>query len=139
MYYKGRENAELVYTRTEFSTQIIDLCKTHEVLKAIGLQSSSTTFTKQAKHLSVQVHTTVILNAQKTSMTSETALHAGVMEVSDVTAYVCTVLDSSLSCMPSRAGALCLTHKANPSVQIIKIPPPSQLTLQFRHLLTKEC
>lgn len=34
VYYKGRENAELVYTRTEFSTQIIDLCKTHGVLKA---------------------------------------------------------------------------------------------------------
>lgn len=35
MHNKGRENAELVYTRTEFSTQIIDLRETRGGLESI--------------------------------------------------------------------------------------------------------
>ena len=65
------KKAALVYTKTEFSAQCKDLSIMGYigVLKAYGIQSSSTTATKQAKHLSVSVHKTVILNAQGTSRT----------------------------------------------------------------------
>lgn len=44
---------------------------------------------------------------------------------------LCTALDHSLSCMPVGAGALCMTHEANPTVLVIKISSMPGLILHL--------